>query len=152
MFGKKKRKNGVVHTLVGVGSRIEGDIHFDGGCHIDGVVHGSVVAERDSESFLSISEEGRVEGSVNVPRVVLHGTVQGDVHCSELVELGATARVIGNLYYELIEMAAGAEVNGQLIHEPAHTRHAELEAKRPADISPSPDSTQPIQAIPAKSQ
>jgi len=152
MFGKKKRKNGVVHTLVGVGSRIEGDLRFEGGCHVDGVVHGSVVAERDSESYLSISEEGRVEGSVKVPRVVLHGTVQGDVHCSELVELGSTARVVGNLHYELIEMTAGAEVNGQLIHSPAQSRHAELEAGRATEPGPSPDSTQPIQAVPAKSQ
>ena len=79
MFGRNRRKTGVVHTLVGSGSRIEGDLRFDGGCHVDGVVHGSVVAERDSNSFLSISEDGRVEGSVKVPRVVLHGTVQGDV-------------------------------------------------------------------------
>ncbi len=152
MFGKKNRKNGIVHTLVGVGARIEGDLRFEGGCHIDGVVHGGVMAERDSESFVSISEEGRVEGSVNVPRLVLHGTVQGDVHCSELVELGSTARVVGNLHYELIEMAAGAEVNGQLIHEPAHTRHAEREVSRPTDISHASESTQPIQAIPAKSR
>jgi len=146
MFGKKKRRNGVVHTLVGAGSRIEGDLRFEGGCHVDGVVHGSVTAERDTESFLSISEDGRVEGSVKVPRVVLHGMVQGDVFCSELVELGPTARVVGNLHYELVEMAAGAEVNGQLIHEPARTRHAEIESKL------SPDSTQPLQAITAKSQ
>ncbi len=146
MFGKKKRRNGVVHTLVGAGSRIEGDLCFEGGCHVDGVVHGSVMAERDTESFLSISEDGRVEGSVKVPRVVLHGTVQGDVYCSELVELGPTARVVGNLHYELIEMTAGAEVNGQLIHEPAQSRHTELESTR------SPDSTQPMQVVPAKSQ
>jgi cytoskeletal protein CcmA (bactofilin family) len=146
MFGRNKRKNGIVHTLVGSGSRIEGDLRFDGGCHVDGVVHGSVVAERDSDSFLSISEDGRVEGSVKVPRVVLHGTVQGDVHCSELVELGPTARVIGNLHYELIEMAAGAEVNGQLIHEPGKSRHAQIETSKPADA------TQPMRVASAKSQ
>ena len=37
----------------------------------------------------------------------------------ERVELGTTARVIGNVFYNLIEMAIGAEINGKLIHEPA---------------------------------
>ena len=34
------------------------------------------------------------------------------------IELGATARVTGNVYYGLIEMEMGAEINGKLIHEP----------------------------------
>jgi len=122
MFGKNRRKHVAIQTLIGAGTRIEGDLHFEGGCHIDGVVHGSVVSERDPEGYLSISEDGRVEGSVSVPRIILNGTVQGDVHASERVELGTTARVIGDLYYELLEMVAGAEVNGKLIHEPGATK------------------------------
>ena len=148
MFGSKRRKNKAVHTLIGAGTRIEGDLRFEGGCHIDGVVHGGVVADRDPEAFLSISEDGRVEGSVRVPRVMLHGTVQGDVYVSELVELGPTARVVGNLHYELIEMAAGAEINGQLIHSPAQAVHAARNTGKEAAISP--DATQPLQAITAK--
>ncbi|HHQ13735.1 MAG TPA: cell shape determination protein CcmA, partial [Chromatiales bacterium] len=67
MFFGKQRNNKVIHTLVGDSTRIEGDLRFDGGCHIDGVVHGNVIAERDEEAFLSISEDGRVEGNVQVP-------------------------------------------------------------------------------------
>jgi cytoskeletal protein CcmA (bactofilin family) len=51
-----------------------------------------------------------------VPNVVLKGTVRGDLTASERVELGPTARVIGNVYYNLIEMAIGAEINGKLVH------------------------------------
>lgn len=131
MFSRKRRNNGVIHTLVGEGTRIEGDLRFEGGCHIDGVVHGSVVADRDPEAFLSISEVGRVEGSVRVPRVALNGKVEGDVHASELVQLGSTARVVGNVNYELIEMTAGAEINGQLIHTTGKSK--------PAAAAPSPE-------------
>jgi cytoskeletal protein CcmA (bactofilin family) len=49
---------------------------------------------------------------------VLNGIVRGDVIASERVELGSTARVIGNVYYNLIEMAIGAEINGKLVHQP----------------------------------
>ena len=118
MFGRKKRKHSVVDTLVGSNSRVNGDLHFEGGCHIDGTVKGSVSADPDSSSALSISEDGSVEGGVTVPYVVLHGIVRGDLYASQRVELGQTARVIGNVYYNLIEMAIGAEINGKLVHQP----------------------------------
>jgi cytoskeletal protein CcmA (bactofilin family) len=119
MFGWKNRKHSVVDTLVGSNSRVNGDLHFEGGCHIDGTVKGSISADPDSSSALSISEDGGVEGGVAVPYVVLHGIVRGDVYASQRVELGPTARVIGNVYYNLIEMAIGAEINGKLVHQPA---------------------------------
>ncbi len=118
MFGRKKRKHNVVDTLVGSNSRVNGDLHFEGGCHIDGTVKGCVSADPDSSSALSISEDGGVEDGVTVPYVVLHGIVRGDLYASQRVELGPTARVIGNVYYNLIEMAFGAEINGKLVHQP----------------------------------
>ena len=108
MFGRKQRRHTVVETLVGSNTRISGDLHFTGGCHIDGAVNGSVSADPDSQ----------VDGGVSVPYVVLNGIVRGDVYANQRVELGATARVIGNVYYNLIEMAIGAEINGKLVHQP----------------------------------
>ena len=118
MLGNK-RKNPEIDTLVGRNTRVSGDIQFRGGFHVDGYIKGNVVAEHDTPSVLSISENGTVEGTVSVPHFVLNGTVKGDVSARERVQLGATARVIGNVYYNLIEMAIGAEINGKLIHEPA---------------------------------
>jgi len=118
MFGQKKRKHSVIDTLVGSNSKVSGDVYFEGGCHIDGIVKGSVSADADSGAALSISEDGTVEGGVTVPYVVLNGIVRGDVYANQRVELGPTARVIGNVYYNLIEMAIGAEINGKLVHQP----------------------------------
>ena len=116
MLGRKQRRHTVVDTLIGSNSKVSGDVHFSGGCHVDGTVKGNVSADNDSHSALSISEDGTVEGGVTVPYVVLNGIVRGDVVASQRVELGPTARVIGNVYYNLIEMAIGAEVNGKLVH------------------------------------
>jgi len=118
MFGRKQRRHSVVDSLVGSNSQINGDLSFSGGCHIDGIVKGNVSADTESNSALSISEDGTVEGGVTVPYVVLNGIVRGDVVASQRVELGPTARVIGNVYYNLIEMAIGAEINGKLVHQP----------------------------------
>jgi len=119
MFGRKQRRHTVIDTLVGSNTKISGDLNFEGGCHVDGTVNGSVTADPESNSALSVSEDGNVEGGVTVPYLVLHGIVRGDVFASQRVELGPTARVIGNVYYNLIEMAIGAELNGKLVHQPA---------------------------------
>ena len=118
MFGRKQRRHSIIDTLVGPNSRITGDLFFAGGCHIDGTVKGNVSADSESDSALSISEDAIVEGGVTVPYVVLNGIVRGDVFAHQRVELGPTARVIGNVYYNLIEMAIGAEINGKLVHQP----------------------------------
>ena len=116
MLGRKSRNQAPIGTLVGSDTRIQGDIEFTGGCHIDGYVQGNVRAASEG-GVLSVSERGCVEGSVVAPHVQLNGTVKGDVRATERIELGPKARVIGNVQYKLIEMSIGAEVNGKLVHE-----------------------------------
>jgi cytoskeletal protein CcmA (bactofilin family) len=115
---KSKPKPQRIDTLIGAGTRIIGDIQFSGGFHVDGHVKGNVDSPPESGSTLSVSDTGMIEGAVAVPNVVLNGTVKGDILAHDRVELGATARVTGNVYYGLIEMEMGAEINGKLIHEP----------------------------------
>ena len=118
MLGRKKKRHNVANTIVGIDTRVNGDVHFAGGLHVDGIVHGSVSADPDSDASLSLASGATVDGGVTVPYVLLEGTVKGDVFANKRVILGATARVIGNVYYNLIEMAIGAEINGKLVHQP----------------------------------
>lgn len=113
---KSKRSSTKVDTIIGQQTRIEGDVHFSGGLHIDGRVKGGVIAEADSTSVLTVSEHGSIEGDVRVPTVILNGRVNGDVRSNERIELAAKARVDGDVYYNLLEMAMGAAVNGSLVH------------------------------------
>lgn len=119
MFNRNRTKLQRIDTLIGAGTRIEGDVHFAGGLHVDGHVRGNVQSCAKADDTLSISDSGVIEGSVAAPHVVLNGAVQGDIWATARVELGATARVSGNVYYGLIEMAIGAEINGKLVHRPA---------------------------------
>ena len=113
---KSKSASTKVDTIIGQQTRIEGNVHFSGGLHIDGQVKGGVIAEADSTSVLTVSEHGSIEGDVRVPTVILNGKVIGDVRSAERIELAAKARVDGDVYYNLIEMAMGAAVNGSLVH------------------------------------
>jgi cytoskeletal protein CcmA (bactofilin family) len=116
MFKQKQSKNATIETLVGPKTRINGDVDFAGGLHLDGHINGNVKGDSDQGTFLSISEQGCVEGSVVAPNVVLNGIVKGDIVASNRVELGAKARVLGNVHYTIIETAVGAQINGKLIH------------------------------------
>jgi cytoskeletal protein CcmA (bactofilin family) len=110
---REKHDGGRIDTLVGRNTRIQGDIDFSGGLHVDGRVAGSVQAA--SGGSVSLSEEGVIDGSVAAPQVVVNGRVNGDIYGSERVVLGSKARVQGNVHYGVIEMALGAQISGKLV-------------------------------------
>ncbi len=117
MFGNRKRiKTAKFDTLVGCKSEVLGGVKFAGGLHVDGIIKGNVVAEEDASAVLTLSDTGLIEGEVRVPNVILNGTVIGDVHAKQHIELASSARITGSVYYSLIGMATGAEVNGNLVH------------------------------------
>jgi cytoskeletal protein CcmA (bactofilin family) len=114
MFTRDSRQT-AIDTLIGKSARLEGDLAFEGGLHVDGHIVGSVRALGQKESTLSVSAGGSIEGAVQVPNVMLEGTVTGDIHASGRVVLGASARVQGNVYYGVIEMTLGAQIMGKLV-------------------------------------
>lgn len=122
MWGKNKRKSATkashvtFDTLISSKTRIEGDLQFSGGLHIDGLIKGTIRANDDSEAVVRISDIGEIDGDVVAPHIIVNGTVHGDVYASKHIELAENASVKGNVYYHLIEMAMGAEVNGNLVH------------------------------------
>ncbi|MEJ1965700.1 MAG: polymer-forming cytoskeletal protein [Gammaproteobacteria bacterium] len=118
MFGRDSKANGRIDTLVGRSAKVQGDVEFTGGLHLDGRVAGNVRADNDPTATLSVSETGSIEGSVEVPNVMLNGAVRGDITASTRVVLGPTAKVHGNVHYGVIEMTLGAEIKGKLMPLP----------------------------------
>ncbi len=118
MFGRDSKANGRIDTLVGRSAKVQGDVEFTGGLHLDGRVAGNVRADNDPTATLSVSETGSIEGSVEVPNVMLNGAVRGDITASARVVLGPTAKVHGNVHYGVIEMTLGAEIKGKLMPLP----------------------------------
>ncbi|HEB82066.1 MAG TPA: polymer-forming cytoskeletal family protein [Gammaproteobacteria bacterium] len=119
MFGSKKIKSSKIDTLIGQGVEVTGDVKFQGGLHLDGIVKGNVESADSAEgAVLVVSDRGRIEGDVHVAYAVINGEVVGNVYASEKLELSAHARISGNVSYNLLEMASGAEINGQMLHDP----------------------------------
>lgn len=119
MFGKRNesKPQGRIDSLIGVGTRIEGNIRFAGGLRIDGEVKGNIdAAESAASSTLVLSEQARIEGAVNVAHVVVNGTIVGPVTAAESLELQSEARIVGDVEYTVIEMHQGAVIEGRLVH------------------------------------
>lgn len=116
MFKRQPNKNLEVDTLIGAKTRINGNVEFSGGLHVDGYINGDVSGELGTDTILSVSEQGSIEGSVIVSQIILNGIVKGNIEASGRVQLGKRARVLGNVLYTVIETAVGAQINGKLIH------------------------------------
>lgn len=115
-----------IDTLIGPQVTIHGDLVFSGGLYVEGRIHGKIIAEEGSRAVLTLAEQGRIEGEVQAPIVVINGELHGDVHASERIELAAKARVQGNVHYKVVEMRAGATLTGRLIHVDAETAIASV--------------------------
>ena len=127
MFSKASNKpQNRIDSLIGNGTRVDGNVSFVGGLRVDGEIKGNVTASGDQPSTLVISEHARIEGEITVSHLVVNGTVIGPIHSSGFLELQTRARVTGDVEYNTIELQLGAVVQGRLIHQAAPSKSVEL--------------------------
>jgi cytoskeletal protein CcmA (bactofilin family) len=119
MFGGKKnsKPQNRIDSLIGAGTRIEGNVTFTGGLRVDGEIRGNISNDKGQSGTLVISEQASVEGEISVGHVVINGTVIGPVFAGESLELLPNARVTGDVEYHQLEMQQGAVVQGRLVHQ-----------------------------------
>jgi cytoskeletal protein CcmA (bactofilin family) len=141
-FGSKRNKpQNRIDSLIGTGTRIEGDMTFSGGLRIDGHVKGNISEAGGQPSTLVLSEEARVEGVIRVSHVVINGTVAGPVHAREYVELQSKSRVTGDVSYKTLEMHMGAIVEGKLVHRDSSATEQQGEIQLLAAIDQCPQTS-----------
>ncbi|HUW50232.1 MAG TPA: polymer-forming cytoskeletal protein [Sulfuricella sp.] len=126
---KKSKPQNRIDSLIGAGTKIEGNIIFSGGLRVDGCIKGNISEVSDQPSTLVLSEQARIEGVIRVSHVVINGTVMGPVHAHEYVELQSKSRVTGDVFYKTLEMHVGAIIEGKLVHR-------EEVAEQPIEIEP----------------
>jgi cytoskeletal protein CcmA (bactofilin family) len=88
----------------------EGTLRID--CYVTGVVNSQT-------GTLIISETAELQANIFVATAIIEGLVRGDIHAVERVELGTTARVIGNIETPALAIQPGAIFEGQCHFLPA---------------------------------
>ena len=127
MFRKQPSKpQNRIDSLIGVGTKIEGNVLFAGGLRVDGEIIGNVTASNDQSSTLVLSEHARIDGEIKVSHLVINGAVNGPIYAAEFLELQSHARIKGDVHYNALEMHLGAIVEGRLVHRSAEAKGVEL--------------------------
>jgi cytoskeletal protein CcmA (bactofilin family) len=98
-------------SFVGSAMIINGEVEAEEDLLVSGQIEGSVSMP---EHCLTVSPGGCVHASISAKSVVVEGEVQGDIDCSDLVVLKATARVTGDIRMRRINIVDGAVYNGKV--------------------------------------
>jgi len=100
-----------IDTLIGVHSVITGELSFEGAVRIDGRFEGNIHSPKGGT--LIVSEGAKITGEVDVPSLVLHGIIEGNVRASDSLKLGESGQLNGDLEYSVMSLAEGSSINGR---------------------------------------
>ena len=88
-----------------------GELSSDEDLIIEGTVEGKIAHQTH---HVTIGKSGRVKANIRARLVTVYGTVEGDLHGDEGVQITATARVIGNVVAPRVALEAGARFEGSI--------------------------------------
>ena len=126
-------KEGRLSGFVGHGTVLTGETNFHAMLRVDGHLTGRVTSENGT---LIVGSSGRVDANILVAATSINGTVNGDIIALEKVELGRTAKVIGNIQTPRLVIEDGALFEGSCTmlkaKESLEQRIAEAKAQKAA--------------------
>jgi cytoskeletal protein CcmA (bactofilin family) len=102
-------KEGRLSGFVGYGTVLTGETSFQAMLRVDGHLTGRVTSENGT---LIVGSSGQVDANVLVAAASVNGTVNGDIIALEKVELGRTAKVMGNIQTPRLVIEDGAIFEG----------------------------------------
>jgi cytoskeletal protein CcmA (bactofilin family) len=102
-------KEGRLSGFVGHGTTLTGETEFHAMLRVDGHLVGTVTSDAGT---LIIGTSGQVDANIIVAAAMINGTVNGDIIASEKLQLGRTARVMGNIQSPRLIVEEGAILEG----------------------------------------
>lgn len=102
-------KEGRLSGFVGAGTVLTGETNFDSMLRVDGHLTGRVSSDQGT---LIVGSTGQVDANIDVAAAMVNGMVNGDINASEKLELGRTARVVGNISAPRLIIEDGAILEG----------------------------------------
>ncbi len=99
-----------VPSIISTNLRIVGNLISEGDVQVDGIIEGDVRSRT-----LTVSEGATVTGQIQAETVRIRGNTLGRI-IAKNVELGPTAKVVGDIVHTVISIESGAYLEGQCKH------------------------------------
>jgi cytoskeletal protein CcmA (bactofilin family) len=106
MFAKDREK---MESLLGSSSNFKGDLNVKGTLRVDGRAEGRLDAD-----CVILSESAMVKGEIQGKKIIVGGTVEGNLRAQELVEIKSKGKVLGDILSQKLVVIEGAEFNGRI--------------------------------------
>ena len=90
---------------------VKGEISGTEDLYVDGEVRGAIELR---DHGLIVGPNGKVEANVTAREIVVHGTLNGNVHASEKIEIRKTGSLLGDLTTARIIIEDGAYFKGSI--------------------------------------
>jgi cytoskeletal protein CcmA (bactofilin family) len=93
------------------------DIEFSGVLQFEKpfLIKGKVTGEINGTSLLMIDELATVEANIRAVKVIILGTVKGNINAAAKVEVAVTGKLTGNITAPEINMETGCYFSGRCI-------------------------------------
>jgi cytoskeletal protein CcmA (bactofilin family) len=92
------------------GTKIHGEIETKGDIRIDGTVVGTL----NILGKLVLGTNGKIEGEIKCKNAEVMGTIEGEIHVSELLSLKASSSLTGDVIINKISIEPGAKISGTI--------------------------------------
>lgn len=102
-------KEGRLSGFVGHGTTLTGETNFQMMLRVDGHLTGTVSSDGGT---LIVGTNGQVDANVAVASAMINGTVNGDIIATEKIQLGRTAKVVGNIQTPRLVLEDGSILEG----------------------------------------
>jgi cytoskeletal protein CcmA (bactofilin family) len=112
---------------------IKGEISGAEALYVDGRIEGKITMP---DSRVTIGRNGKVDASIKAREVVVMGKVQGNIECSDRVDIRAEGSVTGDISTVRISVEDGAALKGgiQVHNEQKHKEAPTQNQSKQADL------------------
>jgi len=107
MTRKNEVDTGGINTI-GAGTSVAGNINTTGDIRIDGSLEGTIV----SQGKVVIGSTGSIKGDIHCQTADIYGRIEGNLACSELLSLKASANLKGDIQAGKLSIEPGAAFSG----------------------------------------
>jgi cytoskeletal protein CcmA (bactofilin family) len=112
-------------TVIGKSVTIRGELSGNEDLYLDGDMEGTITL---TESSLTLGPNARILANVRAKDIIVYGSIKGDLHASDRVEIRGSASVDGDIYSRRLSIEENATIRGRVNLSPGESPREGVEA------------------------